>query len=94
MFEKLQGRIDELQARRGEEVKEKSRREVLEMEGRLERLEGELERGQRREQEQEQQLRRLERENSSLKENVKKVEGQIVQVQKCSTYKINLVDPL
>ena len=76
----VQAKIDELQRKRREEVKEKGRKEVVELEEKLEKMEEEVEKVRREEEVMKKELRKQEKENRELKGKVKDCEVTIIEV--------------
>jgi len=85
VFDKLQARIDELQAARKEEIKEKSRAEVVDMESKLHNMERQLEKAKRKIDNAEEERKRVEKDNANLKERVGECEQTISEVEKEKT---------
>ncbi|XP_023331360.1 citron Rho-interacting kinase, partial [Eurytemora carolleeae] len=81
VFETLQAKIDDLQKKRREEVKEKGRKEVLELEEKLEKLEDLVEEKKREEDRLKEVVRKQEKENTELKGKVKDCEVVIVEIE-------------
>ena len=76
----VQAKIDDLQKKRREEVREKGRKEVLELEEKLEQMEDLVEEKRREEDRLKEVVRKQEKENTELKGKVNDCEVVIVEV--------------